>query len=470
MGIALLLLVTCRTQAGAPAANQQNQTSAIWLRTVEISGKTPVGRLRRELFRQALLIAARDGLGIQTRDESLREWRGDPPAKQTLDPLTADLTLSIQSDGPSPQTIWQEKFTRKQWSDDLPATAEVLEKLSRTDFIDALSKGGWAGQPNANKPDAPAPADAEARLAKLDILSQFAVLRETHDLIHNDGESPQLLGALVRAYANLGQITRFHWSVANKVFFARALLYANRMVAAGPPSSFTLWHRAYALALTGLQDAALNDIAAAMKLSSDNAPAWSVLLEPYCKYQTGQLTTLAAQNPSLAPLATHLAFVTVENSGLGCDAKPLESGQAALQFNPQCLQVVDAMCDRTGPGLLNTLTEQGPKIFSQSLGSQLGDLPGMPSEIGQMIQSLRQTEGNPQGRETVSQALIDQGTVEKDEGEPSWSALGPLIQETTFAQTRRRAEWLTVHIGVDSADYAAEVRPLVADHPYKAAH
>src|SRR5580700_11268382 len=40
--------------------------------------------LTRELFRQALLISARDELGLQTRDESLREWpdgASPPPEK-----------------------------------------------------------------------------------------------------------------------------------------------------------------------------------------------------------------------------------------------------------------------------------------------------------------------------------------------------------------------------------------------------
>src|SRR5580693_3845085 len=32
----------------------------------------------RELYRQALLIAAREDLGLQTRDESLREWQAAP--------------------------------------------------------------------------------------------------------------------------------------------------------------------------------------------------------------------------------------------------------------------------------------------------------------------------------------------------------------------------------------------------------
>ena len=74
-----------------------------------------------------------------------------------------------------------------------------------------------------------------------------------HEAIRKDGESEARLGVLVRGYAHLGQLTRYHWSIEHQVFIARSLLYAARMVKNNPTSPIPLWHRAYAMALAGFQ-------------------------------------------------------------------------------------------------------------------------------------------------------------------------------------------------------------------------
>src|SRR5262249_26434699 len=157
---------------------------------------------------------------------------------------------------------------------DLNELTEITEKMSRGDFVDALEKAGWSGMANSVKQDAPAPDDTEDRLSQMEELSQFGLLRETHALIRTDGESQQRLGALVRAYANLAQLTRYHWSSEYGIYTARSLLYAQRMVINDPQSAFPLWHRAYARAMAGLNSGALNDLRAAGKLDGENPPDW----------------------------------------------------------------------------------------------------------------------------------------------------------------------------------------------------
>jgi tetratricopeptide (TPR) repeat protein len=489
LGIAISLLKTNLTGADDPATAPSPDSKTLWLDNATFTKKLDSGRLQRELFRQAVLIAARDGLGLSTRDQALREWREEPPASRTLVPKIDGRLLMLQiqppaidarrtqglppdpqdeNANPSNPSIWHVQLNKPEYSQDIASTAKSMEKLSRSAFVKALEQAGFPGTANLEKLNAPAPDDAEARLAKLEALSQFAVLRETHQVIHADGESQQRLGALVRAYANLGQITRFHWSLENQVYFARALLYANRMVAASPNTSFALWHRAYALAFAGLQDAALKDIESATKLGNDSTPPWSVLLEPYCKYQTKQLSDLADQKPSLEPLARYLAFVTVENSGWGCKAFPLAIGRTAAQANPDCLQVIETMCDYTGVGLVFDLTDQGEKSFSHTLGTDLAKIPGFPTDIAKMIDTFRQPGGNPTGREQVCQALIDAGIPGQDQVEPSWCALARLIEETTFAQVRLQQEVNAIKLDAGSADYTKVSAPWVADHPYKA--
>jgi hypothetical protein len=127
---------------------------------------------------------------------------------------------------------------------------------------------------------------------------QFHALRELHALATRQGESPWVLAGLARASANLGALTEFHWSPAHKVYKARALLYAQRLLARQPREPWSYWHRAYALALTGLHRDALEDLARATQLLADaarqgpgdprlrQAPAWVGPVEALCRFDT----------------------------------------------------------------------------------------------------------------------------------------------------------------------------------------
>ena len=152
----------------------------------------------------------------------------------------------------------------------------------------------------------------------------------------------------------------------------------------------------------------------------------------------------------------------------GCQLATINAARAALAVNPTCLRLIDAMCDDTGPGMLNQLTDQGPAMFSQMLGDNLAKMPQFPPAVSDLMTKLRRPGGNPTGRETVCQALIDAGEVGKDKGEPSWAAVGRTIQEITFTQAKRRANLIAEQWGVDASDYVREVHPLIIDHPYKA--
>jgi hypothetical protein len=337
--------------------------------------------------------------------------------------------------------------------------------MSREEYVRALKKAGWSGSGNLVKSDAPAPADVDAKLAEMEELSQFGVVRETHAAIRADGESLSRSGALVRAYANLGQLTRYHWSLEYAVFTARSLLYAQRMVVNNPNSAAALWHRAYARAMAGMQGGALDDLKAAGQLRGENPPPWVSLLEPFCKYQTGALVNLATSDRKISTLGMFMAFLSVEHSG--SQGAIMNVAQAALTLNPRCLRIIDKMCDETGPGMLNELSETGPTVFSQTLGTELQKVPSFPKQLSDQIDGFRRPEGNPTGRETICQELIEMGVPERDAVEPSWTALGRLIQETTFAHIERKANLIADQWCVDASDYVRAVQPLVAEHPFK---
>ncbi len=127
---------------------------------------------------------------------------------------------------------------------------------------------GLAGRPNAvpAKPAAELPRRVEARLSTLGFSQTLTAVRDLHQAIRTGGETPAAVGALVRGYAQLGVLSEFHWHPAHKVFKARALLYAQRLIARDPKQPWGLWHRAFALALVGLHRDALADLDAAKKL------------------------------------------------------------------------------------------------------------------------------------------------------------------------------------------------------------
>ena len=58
-----------------------------------------------------------------------------------------------------------------------------------------------------------------------------------HEALRTKGESPATLGALSRAYANLGMLTDTQWEAAPWVYKARGLLYAERLRQRDPKGS-----------------------------------------------------------------------------------------------------------------------------------------------------------------------------------------------------------------------------------------
>ena len=231
------------------------------------------GILARELIRQAILIAARDELGMATRDEVLGDViAADAIANSNVELATVFHTAEgkpspaviLQAEGANSRTLFRRDLGDKNLPvRDLSSPVEIAEILSRTDFPAVLKQLGIEGKPNRIQPDAGLPAGVEDRLSHLGFIDLFAAVRDIHEAIRTSGESPARVGGLVRGYTLLGAVTEHLWHPAHKVLKARALLYAQRLIARDPKSSYALWHRAFAEALIGLHKAAQADFAEA---------------------------------------------------------------------------------------------------------------------------------------------------------------------------------------------------------------
>jgi hypothetical protein len=94
----------------------------------------------------------------------------------------------------------------------------MAEEYARGPFAEALGKAGYGGRPNAVLDSAGVDDAAEGWLKNMAIAPQFAAVRSVHEAIRDGGESPERLGVLVRAYANLGSLTEYQWTASGKLF------------------------------------------------------------------------------------------------------------------------------------------------------------------------------------------------------------------------------------------------------------
>ncbi len=339
--------------------------------------------LPREFFRQALLIAARDQLGLSTRDA----WLGDPmPTGGNNAPF--DLRTKYEPSTPveilrgyPPAPPLVKRYELK-LNGDLPYLAAEAEKLSRTKFVEALKEAGFSGKANPWTPEAKMPDHIEPLLCEMTFTSQFQALRELHEAIHCGGESPALLGGLVRGYANLGVLTEYLWHPEHKAFKARAWLYAERMVARDEHSALARWHRAYAMALIGMHKAALEDLDAADKEAKTAGakgplpPAWAPVLRAYCHYD---IDRLAAEGPAsaqgqLAGLLAYCSARLAQNGGV-MQAKATE----LLPWMPGCYRLRHGQCISGDYQSRRRGAATASKVFAERLYGRLLAMPGLPA-------------------------------------------------------------------------------------------
>jgi tetratricopeptide (TPR) repeat protein len=429
------------------------------------------GILARELFRQALLIAARDELGLATRDELL----GDPPpAAAGGDPQAELLTVLRSGTGDASRVLIRRiDGTRagvllakdlpgtKSPFGELPPLAATAEVLSRTEFAEALRKLGLEGRPNAIRDDAGLPAGVEERLSRLGYTEPFAAVRAIHEAIRTGGESPARLGGLVRGYALLGLLTEHHWHPAHKAFKARALLYAQRMVVRDPKGHLGLWHRAYAESLLGLHKEALADIAEARQRATAAGdrffPVWADLIEACARCD---IVRMNVPKGPLAPLSALLGLLALEPTVLA--DLGLLAGKDVLARDPECYRAHDAMC-RLGE-LLNDIeppTSLGPDVFGRTIPLRLAALDSLPAIVRAHLDQPSVTGT------ALFEALGAAGAPGADGGEPSWAVLGRMLRETRFVQVQRRLHVLRGPLGAMAGQYLDRQRVVVADHPYR---
>lgn len=429
------------------------------------------GILARELVRQAFLIAARDELGLYTRDQALGESVAD--AKSFATKSTWTLSVSFLPDhvrialargsDPKRDEFWTRdvKYPKRERFDYV-RFAEALEPIARTEWPEVLRKAG-IDDPGVRPLSAAAtPPEVASRLSILSHPAQFGVLRQLHETMRTAGESPALTADLVRAYANLGILTETHWSAADRVCKARALLYAQRLAARNPKTPLGLWHRAYAAALTGLESDALADLRDADALAAKGAarPQWLGPLLNYCRREPVKKGVAAVD--SFESLLQYLAVDMPQTP-----AATVLSARAAVAANPDCFRAYDSMCGPFGVTVVNRASTEAIEAFAKRFPVSLRDVLRFPADIP--IPAAGEDGMSHADERALLTALAEAGSLERDRSELSWASLAWMTRELRIAQVYRRVSLLKrTDFDLESpASFAERHEALIADHPYK---
>jgi tetratricopeptide (TPR) repeat protein len=423
--------------------------------------------LPREMVRQAVLIAARDELGLATRDQVIDDTSTDQKeggagtvevvsfirdnrSREMIQRLEGELRETILSHE-TPTTPGPDLELLK-----LLASAEAL---SRGEFPTALKGLGLVGKPNTVNEVAALPEKTDERLATLEFLDALLAVRDLHKAIRDDGESSARLGALARGYALLGVLSEFQWHPAHRAFKARALLYAQRMIAHHADQPLGLWNRAFALALIGRHGDALADLEEAKKKaetvgSTPAAPDWVEVVDAFARCDSARMAGVQGAQKRLAALLRMFTLAFPRTTAVG-----LHAASDVVTLQPYCFRAHDAMSDFFGVSTQHATTMMGPLALEHFISNKLPAVKELPAGVKDQLAGDRAIV-------RVAELLDQAGAPASDAGEPAWGVMGHMLRETRFVQVFRRIYFMRVMLSVPVDDVWNEVRGDVAGHRY----
>jgi tetratricopeptide (TPR) repeat protein len=158
---------------------------------------------------------------------------------------------------------------------------------------------------------------------------------------------------------------------------------------------------------------------------------------------------------------------------------------------PECYRINDGLCRLAGVRILHSATATWLTLAGERLYERVQAIPGLPAEVRTGIVEERNAAADlgPSNefklRARLARALIDasrpgaalHASVPESKaaapaalatsalGEPSWAALGRLIEELSFMQVYRRAEFERTYLAVSTDEFLESAAPLVAGHP-----
>ena len=502
LSISILLSLRIESWAGPKPDTAGTKPQVLYLHTEFLPYKgtgdnSNSNRLSREIVRQALLVAAHDGMGLQTCDETLQELPPDDAEVVQLlltERSTRDgkwhikLTKFVEGqDLDAARALWEK--THESSSSSTELYADIIPKLeidTRGVFIEALKTAGFHAAKIAQTESQQGPPSAGLNRLLLvpDFITQFGAVRAAHQAIAARGETPELLSVLARGYANLAILTHHHWNSATEVFTARSWLYGQRMVAADARSSFALWNRAYAWALGGSFHDALTDVERIEKLPTSGVDAsrsdheWWKLIQPFASSNRAETKKVGADIKELNPWSAYLYFELCNFARY-----PEWMYQAAHEVGGSCPTAYGVFDELASHGQLLGVVRMGraaaPKAFAHFVPITLGNVPGLPTEIRDLLptDAAKQAEllklvNDPNPGDEFSAVPVffadklRERSRKQAEGDLSWSALASLLEEEQFVEAALSMKVATNATETSLKGAVDSLLPLVKNHRY----
>jgi hypothetical protein len=437
-----------------------------------------------QLKRQALLIAARDELGVQTFDEFIGE------AMPTNGVVKIDNIKRLSS-------------TDVPYNNHLQYLID-LEKCTRNEIVVELKKlGVKKNEDNESARTLTSGKDIEEECAQIEkllnelvLIPQFEAVRRTHRLIHKTGETPKLLTFLVRGYTQLQLLTNINPIDIHRVFQARAMLYAQRIIAKYGETSEHISLRAAAWSLNNFHSLARQDFAkTSTKKQNTTEPKniWIEFAKCYAEFDFKGLEKQieAADKKTEQPLGKLLRFFLLDYAYERVTlARPY--GETIIEDLPDCSRLYLGLMDIND---FDMIYAPDGSLFYEHLARRISPaikkmelLPDNVLEAAKKLQTTVKKSSSTTlfsnlfgGNTTASQhfplaqyyrdlatllnALSTTTSETKQEySEPSLSMLSFILKDNEFHKVSKLAYGERGHNGIIEK-YLIPAMPVIDDHP-----
>ena len=338
------------------------------------------------------------------------------------------------------------------------------------------------------KSDISVPESITTLLEDMNFVSQYSAIRQLHTLEQTEGQSPQIMGALARGYANLSILTNHYWHPVSSAFAGRAVWYAENL----PTDTASRWrdaHRIYVYGLLGYHGEALEMIDDYEKTPTNSEESESPALESlvqlikaYCRYDMRTLRgdSFPKSERELAALLSFLAMSESEGSWASAPARLSELLTARM---PDCYRLYGGDSRGGLSGVQNRMNLPAATL-AKNLYTQIADIPGAPEDVVQIAKkrslgnnplakmlsswSGKQPDNEFKDRQKLYRTLPRSGDSTAEDDNPlSWATLGLLVKELSFLQATYQVvapKWAySIPVQKEQLDFFA---PLYEDHPF----
>jgi len=443
-------------------ANDERGNGGLIQRTRPQTGDALV----HELCRQSVLLATRDMGKPIARDEGMGDLEPEKNRENTLrftvtSKYVPGESVDLQVDehsGNEPKEVWKHHLVVDKDKHLIQQLCEALEEKSRNDLEGSIkSKLSFKQVDQKTKTVKTDFKTINALLDDLTFLSQYEALRRLHAT--GNLRDADTLAALVKGYAQLGLLTRYHWTHVHRICQARSLLYAQRLMALHPKSSGQS-DMAACLGFAGYHGLALKLFEAAEK-EGIKLSRWTNSARLAARFDFQSLQADGEKDEAGSVLSEFLAFRILAREPayrfLELDAPAQKLGLKLFESKPELYPVIHRMGMSNSLGLRQHMTLAGQPVLMKSLPNRLGSMQGLPDKVTETFQTETMIRDCPQALQSASKL---------DTLEPSWASVGQAILQTYFHQALCRAEFMRNSWSVPTGEYLAEVIPLLENHPH----